>query len=136
MKGGLKWAIIVVVGGYFLLAGLSKLADTDAFARSILRYQLVGSFWATLAAMWFPWAEVLSAIGLCLPALRKAAVWLLFSMLVVFEVALFSALIRGLDINCGCLGTLVDSGVSFSILRNLVFMAGLLVLVRLEVPSK
>jgi hypothetical protein len=136
MKTALRWTIILVVGGFFLVAGLSKLSDTSEFARAILRYQLVGPAGAMASAVWLPWAEVLCALSLCSARFRLAAAWLILGMLLLFEVALLAALVRGLDINCGCLGTIVDSGVSFSLVRNLVFMTGLVVLVRTEPPLK
>jgi hypothetical protein len=122
-KGWLQWVVIIGVGGFFLVAGLSKLADTSEFARAIMRYQLVGPSGAVAAAVWLPWAEVLCALSLGFPQFRAAAAWMILGMLAFFEVALVAALLRGLDINCGCLGTIADSGVSFSIFRNLVFMA-------------
>ena len=92
----------------------------------------MGAQLAALAALWLPWTEVLWSLGLIMPRLRLAATWLLFGLLCVFQLALLSAYARGLDINCGCLGTIGESGVSMALLRNLGLMAGLAVLAILE----
>ncbi|MEX0332259.1 MAG: MauE/DoxX family redox-associated membrane protein [Puniceicoccaceae bacterium] len=136
MKTWIRWLLIILAGGFFLLAGLGKLAEPDAFAQSILRYRIVGVHWAALAALWLPWSEVIWALGLVMPRLRLAATWLLFGLLCFFQVALFSALVRGLDIKCGCLGTIGESGVSMALLRNLGLMAALAVIAWLEKRSK
>ncbi|MEX0325449.1 MAG: MauE/DoxX family redox-associated membrane protein [Puniceicoccaceae bacterium] len=136
MKTSVRWFLIILIGGFFLLAGLGKLAEPDAFAQSILRYRLVSSPLAALAALWLPWSEVVWALGLIMPRLRLAATWLLFGLLCFFQVALFSALVRGLDINCGCLGTIGESGVSMALLRNCGLMVGLAVIAWLEKRSQ
>lgn len=136
MRIWIQWLLILLVGGFFLLAGLGKLAEPDAFAQSILRYRIVGTQLAALAALWLPWAEVIWALGLAMPRLRLAATWLLLGLLCFFQVTLFSALVRGLDINCGCLGTIGESGVSMALLRNLGLMAGLAVIAWLEKRAK
>lgn len=135
MKRWLHVVLLLIVSGFFLLAGLAKLPETSEFTRAILRYQLVGGGLAWVAALWFPWAEVIAATSLWLPRFRLAAIGLLIGMLLLFEGALLSALFRGLDISCGCLGTIGESGVTVALIRNLVLLICLVVLARME-PSR
>ena len=136
MKIWIKWIFIAGLGGFFLLAGISKLADTTEFTRAILRYQLVGPGLAWAGALWFPWVEVLSALSLASSRLRLSAIWILIGLLGIFECALLSAFWRGLDIDCGCLGTSGEVGVSFALMRNVFLVAGLVILAQLDRRSK
>ena len=54
---------------------------------------------------------------------------MLLGLLAFFEIVLFSALLRGLDIECGCLGTNVSSSLSFAIIRNGVLITFLILLI-------
>ncbi|HSH09598.1 MAG TPA: MauE/DoxX family redox-associated membrane protein [Oceanipulchritudo sp.] len=132
MKTGIKWLILLVVCGFFLVAGLLKASDPAEFALSILRYRLVGEKLAWIAALWLPWLEMIAALALLWPRLRHAGIWLIFLLLLMFEVSLASAAWRGLDIDCGCLGSGTETSVEMALIRNLVLMGSLLVLVRLE----
>jgi hypothetical protein len=128
--------LLVLISGFFLLTGLSKLPETAEFTRAILRYQIVEAGLAWYAALWFPWMEVVCATSLWFSRLRLAAIWLLAGLLLMFEGVLLSAWIRGLDISCGCLGTIGDTGVTDALIRNIVLLACLMVLARMEHSRK
>lgn len=132
MRTWVQWLLILIFGGFFLLASLSKLADPSAFAADIFRYKIVGGSGAVFLALWLPWLEIMGAISLVMPRLRLAAAWLLMGLLGVFEVALLSAFFRGLNIDCGCLGAIAETGVVFAFTRNLFLLAGLYGIVRIE----
>ncbi len=125
----LKWCIICAVSGFFLYAGITKVLDPVEFGRSILRYQLVGQNLAWIAALWLPWLEILSALGLLWARWRPAATRVLLGLLVFFEGILLTALLRGLDINCGCLGTNASGSVSFAMVRNVGLILLLVLLI-------
>jgi len=120
------------MGGFFLVAGVLKIIDPVEFARAILRYQLVGESLAWVGALLMPWTEVVVAIGLFFKKWRFASCWLLLAMLVFFEGILLSALFRGLDIDCGCLGTNASSSVSFALIRNVVLAVLVLFIMKSE----
>lgn len=124
--------VICGLGGFFLLAGALKLVDPVEFARAILRYQLVGEQLAWTGALFVPWTEIVVAAGLFFKNWRTASCWLLFALLLFFEAILLSALIRGLDIDCGCLGTNTSSSVSFALMRNIVLAALVLFVMKSE----
>ena len=124
----LKCVIIWSISAFFLVAGILKLVDPVEFGRAILRYQLVGAQLAWIGALWLPWLEVLCALGLNFPSWRRAAICLLLGLLIFFEMVLISALMRGLDIDCGCLGTNAPGSLSFAMLRNVFLAAALAIL--------
>jgi putative oxidoreductase len=121
-----KWLAICALSIFFLVAGGLKLLEPVEFAQAILRYQLVEGHLAWAGALMVPWMEVVAAIGLLNSRWRSAACWLLLGLLCFFEVILLSALFRGLDIDCGCLGTNATSSVSFALMRNILLIAVLL----------
>lgn len=125
-----RWVILLVVGGFFVVAGGGKVADPHAFAASITNYQLVSGWPAFAAALWLPWLEVLAGLGLLIAWSRRDSIYLLLGMLIIFELALASAWARGLDINCGCLGAIDATSVAGAFARNLVLIAGLVYLLK------
>lgn len=132
MNALVKWALIFLLAGLFLASGCLKLMDPQAFGKAILNYRLVGESLAWLSALWIPWIEVIGAVGLFLSQWRRSAIWLLGTLMVVFEVVLLVTLFRGLDIDCGCFGTKSTTSVSFALMRNIVILGGLVLLVQLE----
>jgi uncharacterized membrane protein YphA (DoxX/SURF4 family) len=101
----LEQACRILLGLVFLLYGLDKIPHTDNFARAIANYRLLPEFLVNLLAVVLPWVEV--ACGLLLLSgqwVRSAALLSAF-LLVVFVIAVCAALMRGLDINCGCFNT-------------------------------
>ena len=103
--GGLACGLVALV---WLAAGALKLIDPAAFARDIEHYRLVPAVVAATLSVYLPWLELVLGVGLCLPGSHKAAQWLSYALLGIFCTALVSALVRGLDVRCGCLG--LDGG--------------------------
>jgi len=92
----------LVLGGVFLVAAIDKIAVPEAFAKSINNYHIVPTNLVNFSALLLPWLELLCSIFLIVGVRVKAAAFLTSGMLIVFIVAIISAMIRGLDINCGC----------------------------------
>ncbi len=94
----LRWFLAVV----FIYAALGKIADPAAFAEQIDHYRLLPWPAVATAAMVLPWLELLC--GLLLIGgrwIQGASLWLIV-LNAVFIVAIASAMVRGLDIDCGC----------------------------------
>ena len=120
--------LLAVISVFFLFAGISKILDAGAFSIAIEQYQLVGGALSWGIALWLPWVECLSAVGIWRKEWRVSSAIVLSGMLVVFQVALLSAMVRGLDISCGCFGSGTETGTLFSFARNFVLLAGVLIL--------
>lgn len=103
------WLLALVVGGVFVYASLSKIADPRAFAKIVYHYQVVGpsaSFGfvpANLVAVALPWVELIAGVLLIAGLWRREAAVVTGVLLAVFVAAVASTLARGIDIqNCGC----------------------------------
>jgi putative oxidoreductase len=121
--------LLALTSLFFLYAGGVKLLDPAAFARDIQAYRLVGEGLSRVAALWLPWLECVAAVLLWPRHWRIASITVLLGMLAAFQVALGSVMARGLDIDCGCLGTGIETGALAAFLRNIVLVAVLCYLV-------
>ena len=92
----------IFLGGIFVAAGFDKIADPQAFANSILQYKIVGSSLAMGAATFIPSLELLCGCSLIIGLYPRGCELLITLMLAGFTVFVASALLRGLDISCGC----------------------------------
>jgi uncharacterized membrane protein YphA (DoxX/SURF4 family) len=95
-------AVRVVLGLIFVFASVDKIADPAAFSRSIMNYHILPYGVAMVIATILPWMELLCGLTLLSGVLVQGSALLVLAMLIVFTGAVFSALIRGLDISCGC----------------------------------
>ncbi len=102
----LRWGLAAL----FLWAGISKLVRPDLFAAAINNYRLLPYTASVALAYYLPWLELAVGSGLFLKRFRSGAALLAIFLLTLFSLALFSALIRGLNINCGCFGNLGEPG--------------------------
>jgi uncharacterized membrane protein YphA (DoxX/SURF4 family) len=94
----------IALAAVFLYAGFSKLPDPAAFAVSVENYRLLPCAFSGWVALYLPWLETGCALGLFLPRLRLGATALLAVLCAGFCGFIVSALLRGLDISCGCFG--------------------------------
>lgn len=123
-----RWLVSAALGLVTLAlaaAGMAKLGDPARFAADIGHYRLVSPLVAAGLALYLPWLEVMLAAGLWVPAWRRAAGWVATMLLAVFSAALVAALMRGIDLSCGCYGAALESPAGWALARN-VLLLGLL----------
>src|SRR5262245_62033283 len=133
----LHWALGIALGGVFLYACYDKILHPLEFAKIVYHYQVVGPsrtlprLVPNLLAVTLPWVELL--LGLCLVTglWRREAGALSGVLLVVFIVAVSSALARGINLeSCGCFSVTGEgrsAGLKL-ILGDLALLAGALIL--------
>lgn len=130
MKTALLWAARVGLGALFVIAGVLKLKDPQAFAVEIANYHLLPEL-APYMAVGLPPVEVALGVAMVLPwdAWRRAAAATAMGLLAVFTVAVVSAVARGMDVSCGCFGASSDKVSYVTIVRDLALVAVAAVLV-------
>ena len=112
-----------VLGLLFLYAGYEKLAAPNDFAEAIDGYQLVPQAWAGWLALLIPSAEVVVGLSLVLGPGSRAAALLAGLMLLAFSFGIAQAMVRGINVECGCFGSATASQADYiALIRN----AGLL----------
>ena len=100
----------VTLGIVFIVASYYKVVYPNEFAESIWYYHLVPGSLINLMALILPWVELVCGVCLIVGVFYRGAVWLVNLMMVVFIIALWSAVSRGLDIDCGCFKASKGSG--------------------------
>ena len=136
--------IAIALGAIFLYAAYDKIFHPADFARIVYHYQLIGPSqhigpWAAnLLAVTLPWIEVVVGLMLITGVWRREAAMVTGGLLVVFIVAVSSALLRGIDIeNCGCFSVTGEgraAGIKL-ILGDLAMLAAALLLAFVEPRS-
>ncbi|NIM59826.1 MAG: DoxX family membrane protein [Candidatus Aminicenantes bacterium] len=99
-------AFRLVVGGMFIWAGVSKIIDPLGFAQNIANYRVFPEGASFFLALVLPWIEVICGLSLISGIFRYSSALLLSGFLVVFLVLITVTIIRGIDIDCGCFGSL------------------------------
>lgn len=124
MKGVLVLLCRLVVGGIFIYASLDKLTHPQAFAETINNYHIVPFPLLHLSAHLLPVVELVVGVFLIAGLFQRGSALLAGTLTVIFMVAITSALIRNLDISCGCFNT--DGGHSVGL--DLLWRDGILLL--------
>ncbi|HUI07627.1 MAG TPA: MauE/DoxX family redox-associated membrane protein [Verrucomicrobiae bacterium] len=102
----------LALGGAFIIAGALKFLQPATFAADIGNYRLLPHEAINLLAITLPWIEVVAGVLLALGVWRRASAGVIAVMLMVFLIAIGQALARGLDVRCGCFGTVEARRVS------------------------
>jgi putative oxidoreductase len=100
-------SIQIGLGLLFIYASLDKIWNPGLFAKSISNYRLLPIPLLHLSAIILPWFELTCGLALVINRYQRGANLVIGSLLVVFILAIASAMFRGLDFNCGCFS--VDS---------------------------
>jgi putative oxidoreductase len=88
----------------FIYAAVPKILEVNEFTRSIRNYRILPAWSLNLLALWLPWIELIAGGGLLLKMWERGGSTIILVLLVIFTIAVISAVIRGLDIDCGCFG--------------------------------
>ena len=115
------------LGAMFIYSAWSKLQDPRVFQTMVDNYRLLPACMTALFSVTMSMAELLVGAMFLFTKWTREAAFATVVMLAMFLVALAQALIRDLDISCGCFGD-AEHGAS-------VGMAGLLGEVLLGMPT-
>lgn len=94
----------LALGAMLFYAGFSKLGALSTFADAIANYRVLPAQMTTAIAVVLPWWEITIGILLVLGLWQRAAALLALLLFTIFALAAGSAVLRGLDIRCGCFG--------------------------------
>lgn len=98
---GLRYSIGLIL----LIAGILKIADPIGFHADLLAYEIdLPDGVARLIAVAFPCLEVICGLGLIIGFWRESVGILVVAITLIFVLMLGQALLRGLDLTCGCFG--------------------------------
>jgi uncharacterized membrane protein YphA (DoxX/SURF4 family) len=113
----LRW----VVAAVFLAAALPKISDPTSFATDIDNYRMVPDALIGPIAVALPLLEALVGVALITGVHARGAALVASGLLVAFAAGMVQAIARGIDLDCGCFGHVVETRVSWlTVTRNVV----------------
>ncbi len=104
-KDQINFALRLAIGITFVYAAVDKIIHPDQFARIIYNYHLAPGQLINIFALLLPWVELITGVFVIVGYWEKAATVLIGGMLVMFIIALSMALVKGVNIECGCFST-------------------------------
>ena len=126
-------SIRIFLGFIFLFAAITKVTDPIGFSQSIYNYRLMPDFTINFLSIAFPWIELVAGILLIFGIAVKENSAILSALLFVFIVAIIISIARGLNIDCGCFGTVEGSKVGLiKILENVGLLIIGLILMKFD----
>lgn len=130
-------AVRIALGAIFTYAAVLKISDPVSFAGNVAAYQILPYFWNYAAAAILPFVELFCGLLLISGYRVKSATLLVTGMNVLFMAALASAIVRGLDIDCGCFkqgGEKTSAWIALA--RDSVFLAMCFVILKLDPKAR
>ncbi len=112
----------LVVGGVFIWAAITKIADPLSFAQDVRNYRLVGLSLSFVTAIILPWVELIAGIFLIIGIFPRSGALLISGLLVFFIILVAVTMLRGIDVECGCFGTFSRKADLGLILEDLLWL--------------
>jgi putative oxidoreductase len=94
----------IILGLIFIYSAIPKILEVDYFARAVRNYRMLPVWSHNSMALWMPWMELIAGCCLVFKVWERGGATLILGMMVIFLIAVVSAVLRGLDIDCGCFG--------------------------------
>ncbi len=134
--GGVVVLVVrVVLGAIFLIAGASKVGHAAEFAQQIAAFRLLPQPTIAPMALLLPFLEMLLGGYLVIGLFTRVAAWVAAGLLLVFDGAIASAVVRGMTLSCGCFGSNDNTVTTWAeVARDAVFVL-LAVVVALRPPG-
>jgi putative oxidoreductase len=115
-------ALRIAVGALFAWAAFAKLPDMGAFAQDVANYRVLPAGSVAFVASALVGIELLAGALLVLGVYERPAAIVVSVLLAAFTVFVVQALLRGIDLRCGCFGG--DERASWwTVLRDLAMLA-------------
>ncbi len=113
----------ILLAAVFIFSGIEKIFDPENFAQSIMNYKVFPLITINIIAITIPWIEFVAGILLLFGVKVRENSFILASLLFAFTLLVIIALIRGLNIECGCFGTAHSEIIGLQkIIENIVFI--------------
>ncbi|HTW83195.1 MAG TPA: MauE/DoxX family redox-associated membrane protein [Candidatus Sulfotelmatobacter sp.] len=126
----------VALGAIFIVAGASKIGHAAFFAAQIAGFRILPQAVVAPLALVLPFLEVLLGAYLVVGLFTRQAAWIAALLLLIFDAAIASAVVRGMAIDCGCFGPSDATLTTWSeVARDAIFVV-LAVIVALRAPGR
>ena len=113
-----------ILGIVFIYASIDKIIDPAQFSDAIDNYHITPYSLNNLAALIIPWVELIIGLFLLLGVYLNGSSFIAILLLIFFIFIISQALMRGININCGCFdldtANLDDSELRIKMIRRIV----------------
>ena len=114
----------LALGGVLLYAGYQKATDLTTFIWTVEDYQVLPKAWAGVYGRVLPFGEMVVGALLILGLSPRLSGALAGLLILSFMIAMGQALVRGIELNCGCFGETTDPLTWWTVARDLPFLLG------------
>lgn len=130
MKRGAQIALRVSMGLVFVVSGTMKAIEPRSFIGTIQAFDLIPDPLVPFTAFTVVTGELFLGTLLLLGIAHRAAGTALIAVLMLFSAAIISALVRGIELSCGCFGAASDEPIGpWTILRNTLIILLLCIII-------
>lgn len=102
----------MILGVVFIYASYDKILNPAGFSENIHNFHVTPAAVENLAALIIPWLELIVGVFLIFGVFLEGSTSITIGLLVFFIIILSQAVLRGIDIHCGCFKTEADAGVT------------------------
>jgi|GEM_PF-3287410 len=128
--------VMICVAAVLFWSGVEHLKNPFAFLSSVIRYQLLTGLPASVVAAFLPVFQTLLAGMIVLGVARRMTSLCAAVLLTLFTAVQLSALLRGLEIGCGCFGAASNAPITgYSVSRVAALAALAWLMFRLDVDD-
>jgi putative oxidoreductase len=124
-------ALRLFLGVFLIYTAQSKIMNTSEFAQAIRAYDIIPPALSMIPALFFPWIELFCGLFLVIGLYTRTSALIASSLLALFTINVLIALLRGLEIDCGC-GTSITGIEKVSWLKILENTVLIVLLVKLN----
>jgi len=121
-----RYFLSLMLSAIFIVAGFSKLANLHVFAEDIMHFRIIPDEWSIIVASCLPYLEIMIGAAVFFKPIRLSASLMMCGLMFLFTLIVASALVRGLDVSCGCFGKTLEeyagSGL-MALIRDLVLLS-------------
>lgn len=103
----MNWVVLalrIVIGAIFIVAGFGKAGHGDLFAAEIAGFRILPQAVIAPIALALPYLEMLLGVYLIVGLFTRVSAWVAVALLATFDLAIASAVVRGMSVSCGCFG--------------------------------
>ncbi len=99
----------IILGIIFIYASYEKILDPIGFSKNIHNYHVTPIAIENLAALIIPWLELIIGVFLIFGLFLEGTTSITIALLIFFIFILSQAVLRGIDVHCGCFKTDVQT---------------------------
>jgi len=108
----LPFVFRLILGVVFIYASYDKILNPAGFSDNIHNFHVTPTAVENLAALIIPWLELIVGVFLIFGVFLEGSTSITIGLLVFFIIILSQAVLRGIDVHCGCFKSEADAGVT------------------------